>query len=218
MSRQIIHSMLVLLVSLFSVAGCAHSKTAAPSVDRPTIDIDGQTFFISSLDEIDDLRHLEQFAEKVDPAWPKAGVLSVEFRLAQVKTGKYRRPYVAVWIENAEAKPVRFLTLWGKQAKYHRDLRDFWVFTKRNTKQVDAVTGPTRPAGAHTLVWDGNDDAGQPLPPGDYTVHIEVVREHGTRVHMKQLIACGGKAVSEKLQGNLEVESVAIRFGPPGKP
>lgn len=210
--------MMVLFVALSAAAGCAKSRTSELSVDAPTIDIDGQTYFISSLDEMDNLRHVEFLADKVEPAWPKAGVLSVEFKLAQVKTGKYRRPYVAVWIENADAKPVRFLTLWGKQAKYHRDLRDFWVFTKRNTKQVDAVTGPTRPAGAYTLEWDGNDDAGKPLPPGDYTVHIEVVREHGTRVHMKSTIACGGKAVGEKLEGNLEVVSATIQFGPPGKP
>ena len=210
--------MLLVVVALFALAGCAHSGTAELSAERPTIDIDGQTYFISSLDEVGDLRQVEQLAEKPEPAWPKAGVLSVELKLAQVKTGKYRRPYVAVWIEDEANKPVRFLTLWGKQAKYHRDLRDFWVFTKRNTKEVDAVTGPTRPAGAYTLAWDGNDDAGKPLPPGDYTVHIEVVREHGTRVHMKQVIACGGKAKSEKLEGNVEVESVTIQFGPAGKP
>jgi hypothetical protein len=150
-------------------------------------------------------------------SWPKDWRLTIDLTLAQPKTGKYRRPYVAVWIEDAGGKPVRFLTLWGKSVKYKQDLRDFWPNYRQFDKPIDSVTGPTRPPGEHQLLMDGLDLAGKPLPPGDYTVHVEVVREHGTRVHMKKAITCKTQAVTEKLPGNLEVDGVTITFGPPAK-
>ena len=70
------------------------------------------------------------------------------------------------------------------------------------------------PPGEYTVTWDGLDDKGNAVAAGDYIVHVEVSREHGTRVHMTETITCNDQKQEEKLEGNLEVSSVVIRFGP----
>ncbi len=40
-------------------------------------------------------------------------------------------------------------------------------------RNVRTLASGTLGAGAHTLRWDGNDDAGRHAPPGVYTVHLE---------------------------------------------
>jgi thiamine biosynthesis lipoprotein len=135
--------------------------------------------------------------------------------IANVSSSKYRRPYVAVWIENPEVKnkAVRFLIVWGKELKYQNSLKNFSPLAKFNGRMVDAVTRPTRPPGEYTVTWDGLDDAGKPVPAGDYVVHVEVSREHGTRVHMMKMISCRDTKQEERLDGNLEVTGVVLRFG-----
>jgi len=57
--------------------------------------------------------------------WPRGAKLSVSFELNRHSTTRYRRPYVAVWVEDADGFPVRTLVLWlqeGRGARWHRDL------------------------------------------------------------------------------------------------
>src|ERR1051325_1778113 len=48
------------------------------------------------------------------------------------------------------------------------------------TDMVDAISRPTRPPGKYTVIWNGKDDHGKPLPRGEYTLCIDAAREHGT--------------------------------------
>ncbi|AWR85287.1 DUF2271 domain-containing protein [Meiothermus taiwanensis] len=92
---------------------------------------------------------------------------------------RYRRPYVAVWIENAQGLPVRTLAVWFEQSRkgprWLNELRRWY----HNNELNETVSGPTRMPGRYTLSWDGKDDKGNPMPQGDYYVCVELAREHG---------------------------------------
>lgn len=164
-------------------------------------------------------RFLRQEA-KPNPNWPEKYQLTLELALAESPAGgkKYRRPYVAVWIEDAAKKPVRTLTVWGSSEKYLRDLTEWWGFAAKDAELVRAVTRATRKGGKYALAWDGLDDKGKPLAQGTYTVRVEVHREHGSHIKdMAAKIECGAKEATAEIAGNVEVDGVKLSYGPPAK-
>jgi hypothetical protein len=50
------------------------------------------------------------------------------------------------------------------------------------------------------------------VAPGNYTVYIEVAREHGTYQIMKHDISCKGKAQKFSLGSNAEVSSASVEY------
>lgn len=58
-------------------------------------------------------------------AWPKGFQVTLTLML-KTPTGakKIKRPYVAVWIEDADGKRVRTVAVWGNQRRYLPDLRE----------------------------------------------------------------------------------------------
>ena len=73
---------------------------------------------------------------------------------------------------------------------------------------------PTRRPGRYSLVWDGRDDKGQPLPQGRYTVHIEASREHGGHGYQTLDATLGGQAIEIESAGNAELGSATVHYGP----
>jgi len=137
-------------------------------------------------------------------------------RLSIVNPGgrRVRRPFVAIWIEDADGKPVRTLSVWGRETKYLKDLSSWWSFARNDRKLVQAVTRASRSPGQYELVWDGKDDAGVDLPQGTYTVRVESAREKGRHVNMKGSINCGEKPETAKIDGNSELGEVTLSYGP----
>ena len=114
----------------------------------------------------------------------------VKFEIAKPAGSRsYRRPYVAVWIEDESRFPVRTLALFLMQnnpgPRWYRDVRR-WYADDQTRQFVDTrdmiktVSKPTRNPGDYKVVWDGKDDDGKLLKPGTYTLLIEAAREHGT--------------------------------------
>ncbi|MEX2216088.1 MAG: DUF2271 domain-containing protein [Phycisphaeraceae bacterium] len=198
----------VVFVLLASVAGmlpaCANGPAHSKYIYAPVDAMPGESFVAAGAGPA-----------KVNPNWPAGFKLDIDVSIAEVRSPKYRRPYLAVWIENpaVKDKAVRFLIVWGKEIKYQNTLKYFTPLAKFNGRTVDAVTRPTRPPGEYTVTWDGLDDAGKPVAAGDYAVHVEVSREHGTRVHMSKTITCKDAKQEEMIDGNLEVAGVVLRFG-----
>src|SRR5262249_22522536 len=125
--------------------------------------------------------------------WDQSFELVINLELARVGSRGYRRPYVAVWIEDKDRIPARTLALWYQKPKW---LPDLTAWSRANRMRAMAgtadltgsVSGATRPAGKYTLKWDGKDSQGNPVKSGKYTVFIEVAREHGTHQLMRQEI------------------------------
>ncbi len=154
-------------------------------------------------------------ATAVADTWPEGNQLTVKLALTKPTTGKkIVRPYVAVWIEDADGNPVKTLAVWGNERKYLRDLSAWWKFASKDDALVKAVTKATRAAGDYALVWNGTDDKGNALAPGTYTVRVEVNREHGRHVQQSGKVECGEKKVTVTLDATAETGVTKVQYGP----
>lgn len=141
--------------------------------------------------------------------------VDIRLQIPTIKTTTYARPYVAVWIENDQRKSVKTVQLWVGKDEWLKDLRSWWRKVGRYDKAlVDAVTSATRPAGDYRFVWDGTNDAGQKVAQGNYTFHIEVVREHGGRNYLRQKLELGNSANSYQIQPTEETGLIDIHYRP----
>lgn len=135
--------------------------------------------------------------------------------------GRYRRPYVAVWVEDKDGFPVKTLSLFlmtdNPGPRWHRDLRRWYTSDQMRLlvdqkKLIGTVSKPTRNPGSYKVGWDGSDDHGKPLPDGKYTLYIEAAREHGTYQLMKSPFSLGAGDFELKLEGNVEIQSASMSF------
>ncbi|HLY73281.1 MAG TPA: DUF2271 domain-containing protein [Planctomycetota bacterium] len=154
--------------------------------------------------------------------WPDGFEVNIELALAKSPkpaAGKpYRRPYVAVWIEDAAGHPVRTITVWGNNPKHINELTTWWAFASKDAALFQAVSKATRDGGSYKISWDGMDDKGKPVPQGNYVVHVEVNREFGQHFkNMSGAIICRTKASGVDIAGNAEVDGVKIRYGASAK-
>jgi thiamine biosynthesis lipoprotein ApbE len=152
----------------------------------------------------------EQKDEK--KAWPDAFEASISVTLPNIAAVKYRRPYVAIWVANADAKPVRTVAVWGNNARYFKDLPEWWKFARNDNNLVQAVTRATRAPGKYSLVWDGKDDKGNALPQGTYTIFVEVHREHGKLVRQTGKLVCGPEPTQLTLDANAETGATIVEY------
>lgn len=162
-----------------------------------------------------------------DALWPADHELRVDFELAG-SGERYRRPYVAVWVEDKDGFPVRSLLLWLLQSqkgqRWLPDLRS-WYHADELRRVVDptdlvaTVSAATRGPGKYHVLWDGTDDQKKPVKTGTYTVFIEAVREHGSHQLLRKEFVVGGQAIKAELKGNEEIKSASIEYHPrPIKP
>jgi thiamine biosynthesis lipoprotein len=145
--------------------------------------------------------------------WPAGFQVNVQVAL-KTHTGarEVYRPYVAVWIEDEQRQVVRTLTVWGQDERWQRRMGTWW----RQIRDVGApysVTRATRAPGAYEVVWNGADDSGRRLPAGNYTVRVEICREHGGHVVAAASIACGAEPVTVTLAETAESAASTISYG-----
>lgn len=114
----------------------------------------------------------------------KDGEIVIEYEIINSTPDlRYHKPYASVWIEDAAGKHLRELGIYGKKAKHWSSLKTWWATGGRESAKdrelISTISGASRPAGKHRLVWDGKDNAGQPVPPGKVFVCVEINREKG---------------------------------------
>lgn len=150
-----------------------------------------------------------------DNQWNPDFELIVNLELNRMQ-GPSRRPFVAVWVEDKDKKSVRTLSVWYNKPRWLRDLR---AWTKANAGKfsveagnISSVSSATRSAGKYAIKWDGKDDEGNYVKKGEYTVHIEVVREHGTYQLISQEIKLQNKQAQIELPANAEVASASLEY------
>ncbi len=153
-----------------------------------------------------------------------AADLDIDVEIPQLRVAEYHRPYVAVFLEDAQQKHAANLAVWymskdtaeGHGTTWLPDLRQWWRKSGRTLKvPVDGVTGPTRPAGQHALHLDTRHPALRNLPAGDYTLVVEAVREVGGRELLKIPFSWPAtRAQSGQAQGSSELGKVTLRLAP----
>lgn len=169
--------------------------------------------------------------EKAKPAaspapagWGANRELVVNFEISppEGNAGRYRRPYVVIWVEDKAGHVVRNLILWvslggSGPERWLPDLKR-WYRADQARKDADGIDmvhtigRSTRPSGAYSVIWDGLDDDKKPVAPGTYTIHIEAAREHGTYQSIRKEVTLGDKPFAEELKGNVEIRSASLEF------
>ena len=158
--------------------------------------------------------------------WGDDHEVAIDFAIAQPEPtkarGGYRRPYLAVWVEDSKGLPVRTLNLWigmggSGPDRWLDDLRRWYrpdeiktLIEKKN--MVYATARPTRPPGKYTVIWDGKDDAGKPLPTGTYVIYLESAREHGPYSITHKAITVGDTLFDEEIQPNVELTTARVSY------
>lgn len=148
--------------------------------------------------------------------------LLVKFELNRPPGLGYRRPYVAIWLEDKDEFPVRTAVLWMQTRqpgpRWHRDLIRWYRNDKvrklaHGKELIGTISSATRGPGEYKAVFDGKDDTGAPLPPGKYTLYIEVAREHGTYQLIRHELQLGRDPIEEaKLKTNVEIRSASVEY------
>ncbi|HEY9256279.1 MAG TPA: DUF2271 domain-containing protein [Stenotrophomonas sp.] len=155
----------------------------------------------------------------VTPAY--AATLEVNVEIPKIDVAEYHRPYVAVWVEGADAQVAQNLAVWyqnkgtaeGHGTKWLPDLRQWWRKSGRSAQlPIDGVTGPTRPVGTHALSF--SQAQLRDLKPGQYTLVVEAAREVGGRELLKVPFQWGGGAQQGKAQGSSELGAVSLAVRP----
>ena len=154
----------------------------------------------------------------------QAAALDVSVQIPQLKVAEYHRPYVAMFVEGSDGRHAANLAVWymskdtaeGHGTKWLPDLRQWWRKSGRTLElPVDGVTGPTRPAGTHELGFDDAHPELSRLPPGQYQLVVEAVREVGGRELLKIPFTWPAKAPqSGRAQGSSELGTVQLRLTP----
>ncbi len=156
------------------------------------------------------------------PFWPGGSQVTVTVALKTFPNGAgknaYYRPYLALWVEDANHALVRTIVVLGRDSTYLRHLTSWWRVSGSYTESTYiAMTRATRPAGEHTFVWDGYNDAGNPLPKGRYTLFIEICRENGRHTLQSVPLEIGDDTLSLPLPADVESNPGKVEYGPPKK-
>jgi thiamine biosynthesis lipoprotein ApbE len=149
-------------------------------------------------------------------------VINLEINQPDGQGGRYRRPYVAIWVEDKNGAQIRTLTLWvslGGSGPFQwlPDLKR-WYKSDEDRKRLEkkdlffTIARPTRQPGKYRVVWDGKDNNGKQKGGGDYTIYIEAAREHGTYQSIRKQVTLTDKPFREDLKGNVEIKSASIEY------
>ena len=149
--------------------------------------------------------------------WDPNYEITITLELAKAGGARARRPYVAVWIADANGFPVRTIALWYQKPRWLPELRA-WFHDDRMRDAAEhrditaSVSSATRPPGKYTLKWDGKDNTGKLVKAGPYTVNIEASREHGTYQIMRQEMDFDGTAKQIALKGGNEISAASLDY------
>ncbi len=158
---------------------------------------------------------VSKVADPNQKSWKTDYEVAINLELMRFE-GRSRRPFVAVWVEDSKQQTVRTVALWFNKPRWLPDLKE-WFHKNKDTyingsTDVYSISSATRAAGAYTLKWDGKNEKGEYVKQDNYTIYIEVAREHGTYQLIKQEVSCKNKAVQFTLPSNTEVNSASIEY------
>ncbi len=145
-------------------------------------------------------------------SWPAGYNAVLDYDIPKIESSNYKAPYVVIWVTNADRKLVRTLHVWGSKEKWIDSNYIWWKRYGRTTTNLDTIAKPSRAPGHYTATWDGKDDAGQAVPQGKYTLHIEASREHGAHSYQTFDLDAAPKAATKSLPAKDELGDLKLRF------
>lgn len=112
--------------------------------------------------------------------------LAIEIELPRFNVAEYHKPYVAIWLEDANRHATQ-IGLWydldmneDKGKKWLKDIRQWWRRVGRKAEQpFDGITSATKGPGKHNTLISLDSVAFSTLPDGEYQIRIEASREVG---------------------------------------
>lgn len=137
----------------------------------------GESIMFSAIDAV--LHGCNQYRnEKTQAIDSGKELLEISFRFHR---GSIASSQYAIWIEDEVGRLVRTLYATSFTAKggyeYREDAIPVWVNKAKpqtmSSAQVDAITGATPQNGVLTYLWNGTDDKGNCVPPGNYKFFVE---------------------------------------------
>lgn len=157
-----------------------------------------------------------------------AAELQVKVEIPRLTVAEYHRPYVALWVERADQSAAASLAVWyevknknNEGTKWLKDLRTWWRKSGRDLSlPADGLSSATRAPGEHSLVFSGARSPLDKLPPGDYQLVVEAVREVGGREVVKLPFtwpagpAAARTPLSSRAKGESELGAVSVTVAP----
>lgn len=145
---------------------------------------------------------------------PKGFSVNIAYKIPRINVSDYEYPYVVVWVTDMNKKLVRSLTMIGKQPLWVEENYVFWRRVGRKfPAMVETLAQPSRAPGQYNLVWDGYDQEGNPVPQGEYILHIEASREHGGHQYVKQTLNLGDDIFEAIIDSGDELGQIDIHYG-----
>jgi hypothetical protein len=149
--------------------------------------------------------------------WDASMELAVDFEIPAMTVGNYKRPFIALWIEDADKFPVRTIALWYHEDRWLTESKAWYRADRlrsmsEGTSIVRSIGAATRAPGKYTLKWDGKDNAGNPVKAGTYTVLLESVREHGTYQIIRQEMRFSGAPQHVDVKPGSELGPVSLDY------
>lgn len=145
---------------------------------------------------------------------PAGFQVEVTYELPRVEAANYKRPYVVVWVTDADKALVKTLLVSGDRQVYQEDNYVWWRrYGRKIPGVVEAMAKPTRAPGRYSVGWDGTDQDGKRAPQGRYIVHIEAAREHGGHTYQAVEVELGPKTVQAQAAGKDELGAAQVRYG-----
>jgi hypothetical protein len=147
-----------------------------------------------------------------------AADLNVTVEVPRLSVAEYHKPYVAIWIEAADASAAGTLAVWydadSKEdhgTKWLKDMRQWWRKAGREMSfPADGVSGATRAPGPQKVVFSGAKGALKSLKPGQYNLVVEAAREVGGHEAVRVPFVWGKPGKPATAKGSAELGAVTV--------
>lgn len=152
-----------------------------------------------------------------------ASEATISIDVPQLDVAEYHKPYVAMWVEQADGGKITNLAVWydvnhkkNEGTKWLKDVRQWWRRTGRELAlPVDGLSSPTRGPGTHQVKFDSASKPLEGLTPGKYQLVIEAAREVGGRELLKIPFEWPPKApATSEAKGERELGAVTLKLTP----
>ena len=143
--------------------------------------------------------------------------LTLDYSIPSQGERGYERPYVAIWVSTMDNTAIKNLILFGGEQRWAGSNQRWWRYAGRSASvEKINVTRPTRGPGEYQLVWDGRDDSGTLIQPGDYLLHVEASREHGGHSYrnVRFKFEEGTQVIEQEQFGEVGAFKVTVEMSP----